>query len=335
MKKIILMLWLSSGPVHTSIVQQGIWYKPYPRTWTDARTNCRREHNGDLAILRENEATEMYMTTFYAWIGLRKSNSNWYWDKGTSVQDVQSTFITPTSNKECGQALFNTAQPLDDDCANLHFFYCRYYVLSLFYDVFVPQTKTWDGAKEYCVEQSYEFITVTSDNDLQSSPFYIVRNFPVWFGQFHNSDCGVVWSENKSLSSQSCSEAFPYLCSVHNVRLVQEHLTWEQSYQHCKSLKPDTYSSYELVSGDAQDLQFFQFAANNATTDKVWLGLRFIGESWFWSDGSVVSFPDLPSCPKPKLHCGALVMNRLSSISKPVVEPSDCSDTLNLLCYGF
>ncbi|XP_055078731.1 uncharacterized protein LOC129456351 [Periophthalmus magnuspinnatus] len=336
--KMILLLWFSSGPVQTFTIKQIIWYKPYPRTWMDAQAYCKSEHNADLATVTENDVNVIDMSIFYSWIGLRKSGSQWYWDKGNGdTQAVQDNFVLPVGNRECGQALYSTHIPLDDDCENIHFFFCRMQGLLGVLDIFIPKTKTWEEAKQYCVEHNFEFITVTSDKDLQwsSSPFYVARNFPVWIGLYHYDYCGTVWSQNKTFSDQSCSETFPYLCSVNNLLLVQELLTWEQSYDRCKIHIPHThFSSYQLLGGDAFHLQFIQFLARNATTDKVWLGLRFMNGFWFWSNGEIYSLPDLPSCPEPHLHCGALVVNRKSSISKPIIEPSDCSETLNLLCYG-
>ncbi|CAL9702529.1 unnamed protein product [Knipowitschia caucasica] len=330
--KIIFLLWLGSGPAQSIVFHQYLWYKPFPRTWMDAQESCKREDQ-QLAVMSD-EVNQMNLKHFYAWIGLRKNGSNWYWDSGHDVlQDIQDNFDPPNGGQPCGQAFYETPTPSDDDCTNRHFFFCRetlpYGVWSY---IFVPQTKTWEEAKAYCVEQNYRFITIRH-NDLHwvYSPFYVQRNFPVWIGQYHHGsgDCGLVWSKDKVLSHQNCSEAFPSLCAKSNVLLVQELLTWEQSFHRCRS---HNNSFNSLLSGNTQELKSFQNAASNATTEKVWLGLRFIGGSWFWSDGADLTLPDLPSCPEPNRHCGALQLNRNSN-SEPVIVLSDCSEMLNTFCY--
>ncbi|KAK7912614.1 hypothetical protein WMY93_012825 [Mugilogobius chulae] len=126
---------------------------------------------------------------------------------------------------------------------------------------------------------------------------------------------------------QSCSEAFPFLCYKHNLVLVQKKLSWEQALEACGNISP----KHRLLSLEPSDLNNVLNHVQQASTSKVWVGLRFLGGSWFWSDGGAVSL-SLPECPQSGLHCGALVVDRSSG--SDLIEPSDCSQSLSVLCYG-
>uniref|UniRef100_A0AAV2LWQ0 Uncharacterized protein n=1 Tax=Knipowitschia caucasica TaxID=637954 RepID=A0AAV2LWQ0_KNICA len=56
-----------------------------------------------------DEVNRMDLKNFYAWIGLRKKGSNWYWDNGHDVlQDIQDNFDPPNDGQPCGQAFYET-----------------------------------------------------------------------------------------------------------------------------------------------------------------------------------------------------------------------------------
>ncbi|KAK7912623.1 hypothetical protein WMY93_012834 [Mugilogobius chulae] len=97
------------------------------------------------------------------------------------------------------------------------------------------------------------------------------------------------------------------------------------------SVSSVSLSSYRLLSVEPEELKYVHSYVQQASTSKVWVGLRFLGGSWFWSDGGAVSL-SLPECPQSGLHCGALVVDRSSG--SDLIEPSDCSQSLSVLCYG-
>ncbi|KAK7912609.1 hypothetical protein WMY93_012820 [Mugilogobius chulae] len=111
-----------------------------------------------------------------------------------------------------------------------------------------------------------------------------------------NSDsCVVVSSQTKTMSLQSCSEAFPFLCYKHNLVLVQEELSWEQALEACGNISPS--GSFKLLSKPDNHMNITN-VLRFSSTSKVWVGLRFLGGSWFWSDGGAVSVSlSLPGCP--------------------------------------
>lgn len=61
---------------------------------------------------------------------------------------------------------------------------------------------------------------------------------------------------------------------------------------------------------------------------QVWTGLRFLGEDWFWSDGSTVNQQEmLPKCPAQWKFCGAVSKN---GIDEWMIV--DCSERKNFIC---
>lgn len=62
---------------------------------------------------------------------------------------------------------------------------------------------------------------------------------------------------------------------------------------------------------------------------QVWIGLRFLGGSWWWVDGQKLEQKwMLPSCPSERNHCGTLSKY---GTSKWIV--GDCTKKLNFICY--
>lgn len=61
---------------------------------------------------------------------------------------------------------------------------------------------------------------------------------------------------------------------------------------------------------------------------QVWVGLRFLGDNWFWSDGSTVSEQDMLSkCPAQWKFCGAVSKNGTDEWMT-----RDCSERRNFIC---
>ena len=66
----------------------------------------------------------------------------------------------------------------------------------------------------------------------------------------------------------------------------------------------------------------------DVSSPQVWIGLRFLAGVWMWMDRASVSYTDLPLCPPLGQFCGALSKNNEGSM-----EPTDCTERKNFLCY--
>ncbi|KAM9366666.1 alpha-N-acetylgalactosamine-specific lectin-like [Symphorus nematophorus] len=90
--------------------------------------------------------------------------------------------------------------------------------------------------------------------------------------------------------------------------VVQELKTWEEALQHCRGLQdaPRTAHQYDLASlPEANTVLFDRDTIGTATTDEVWVGLRYLAGEWLWVSGEEVTSSYLPDCPDHQ-HCGAM-----------------------------
>uniref|UniRef100_A0A3B3BTS9 C-type lectin domain-containing protein n=1 Tax=Oryzias melastigma TaxID=30732 RepID=A0A3B3BTS9_ORYME len=112
-----------------------------------------------------------------------------------------------------------------------------------------------------------------------------------------------------------------------NLIVVQEKKTWEEALDHCRENHRDVTSLISqtenlLAQNQIQDSMFSQ---------GVWVGLRFLGDTWMWANADPLVFqawtqPDSPDqqCPVWK-HCGALTQ-------QGEWENRDCEEKLHFIC---
>ncbi|KAJ0057447.1 hypothetical protein NL108_006131, partial [Boleophthalmus pectinirostris] len=315
--KIILLLMLVCGTELSSVVQRYIWYNKYPLPWQDAQEYCQSASTELVTVVTQSDIRYTYMDPYYAWIAL-KLFDRWKWTDGTNFYNANGVFTQdePDDNDDCGLANYTFNKAVGDRCEARHFFFCHYKDESNTrrYN-FYAETKSWDDAFKYCQDNGQSLAIFNTWSNLPSDE---KQNFPVWTGLYHDGEswrwsdgeysdywkwaagfdpgstpnsglCGSVWSQNKTMSVHSCSEAFPFLCYSHNLVLIKQNLTWEEALEECKSLQTNNPSqSHQLLSVKPSDLLYANSKAIDAQTDKVWLGLRFLGGSWFWSNGQTV-----------------------------------------------
>ncbi|KAK7912618.1 hypothetical protein WMY93_012829 [Mugilogobius chulae] len=341
LKLLVLLLWTCSGLGHSSVLKRLYWYEFTPRTFQEADKFCRSEHNGSLAtVVTDSDISVMDLKKFQAWIGLMKRGTGW---------------SEPQDGNDCGGVEYQSIEAFGFDCDAKNFIFCEGGVHT---QPIYQRDKTWSEGNR-SVRARMEILGLLNTDQLGSwsSILSEERDHPVWIGLYHDGEawkwsngassdyrnwtggseppsgsdsCVVVSSQTKTMSVQSCSEAFPFLCYRDNLVLLEEKMSWEQALEACGNISP----KHRLYSGteyNATELESNAGRFQKTSTSKVWVGLRFLGGSWFWSDGGAVSL-SLPECPQSGLHCGALVVDRSSG--SDLIEPSDCSQSLSVLCYG-
>uniref|UniRef100_A0A673MUX6 C-type lectin domain-containing protein n=1 Tax=Sinocyclocheilus rhinocerous TaxID=307959 RepID=A0A673MUX6_9TELE len=107
-----------------------------------------------------------------------------------------------------------------------------------------------------------------------------------------------------------------------NFILVQENKTWEEALVYCRSYYTDLASFHF-----GWPVNQIKSQTNNAQTDSVWTGLRFLNGNWNWLNviNDQNSLP-LPSCPPEPHRCGA------RNTKTERWENRDCEEKLNFLC---
>ncbi|XP_041858772.1 C-type mannose receptor 2-like [Melanotaenia boesemani] len=221
--------------------------------------------------------------------------------------------------------------------------------------------KSWEDAQSFCREKHTDLATLRSDKDNQ-----VLGGDGGWIGLYRENEnftwkwsrgdetatffkwavgepnnmqtelCVLRWYGTKNWYNVVCNRIQQYMCYDENLILVTENKTWEEALDHCRSLggedseNPDSVSwkpSYDLVTLITEDdHDYARERAQQATTDEVWTGLRFLGDGWFWVGGEPVQYQDIPSC--PAYGCGVLEKNSKTSFGLRA-----CSQRRNFFCY--
>uniref|UniRef100_UPI003AAD38BD C-type mannose receptor 2-like n=1 Tax=Centroberyx gerrardi TaxID=166262 RepID=UPI003AAD38BD len=319
----------------------------------------------DLALIRQqSEVDAVDLTTYVAWTGLRRNpagSDGWLYSDGTTYPYRPWASNEPHSSEDCALALYPTARFAGSYCERLSFFFCHVPKPAQhdFHYHFIPQSKTWLEAQDYCRTHYSDLATIPQNNALSS--ILIQRDFPVWTGLHRDGgewkwstglsdyrrwgtlqpgsdgDCVSINSTSKLMATRDCSSRLPFSCYSDNLLLVKENKTWEEALRHCRGLEPLVHYNplhyrnyrYDLVSAQPGDDQLYLLdKMRAAAADEVWAGLRFLAGDWLWVNGVQLSYPDLPSCPAPGQRCAALFKGTTASL-----EVRNCTEKRHFLCY--
>ncbi|XP_061587309.1 secretory phospholipase A2 receptor-like [Cololabis saira] len=102
------------------------------------------------------------------------------------------------------------------------------------------------------------------------------------------------WTTDESSISRK-----PFFCYDDKVILIQQNLTWEDALYYCREKHRDLVSITDL-----NDQRWVQERVKNATTEYVWMGLRYTCtlDFWFWVGGEVVTYQNVDPGQKGD-HC--------------------------------
>lgn len=204
--------------------------------------------------------------------------------------------------------------------------------------IYIEKWVTWHEAQYYCRLFHTDLAPISSNSDIQSiqrlttvyNYFWIglERNATDWdkwmwsgggeestfyWGAWEpqdNPDETYVIMHNYLWYNAPGNLNLPFFC--YSVHVVREEKTWEEALEYCREHHRDLASITSKT-----ELMLIQRELNkNDTTERVWMGLRFLAGSWMWTDGRRLRYKawdqqGQPSCPEIDLTCGALqVMGR-------------------------
>ncbi|KAM8895183.1 putative C-type lectin domain family 20 member A [Spinachia spinachia] len=341
---LLLLLFLCSAvAVLGSVVVKRYEYVSGPFTWLEAQSHCRSEFTDLGTIFREADE-ETNLNSYTAWINLRKQQNEWVWFDGATSDDIEWAREEPQPSERCAVVSYGSEMIWGRSCDGYAFFFCSSG------DTFVPHSMKMTEAEAYCRPQNNRLRSFRKGKKLGSD--LKEQNYPVWTGlhreggtwqwsyglsEYRNwastepsarGDCVAISSRDKKMSAQNCSARFPSICVSTNLVLVKEKKTWEEALAHCRGLGSPACDGapYDLVSVERGD-EDVTFMAQEADSEEVWLGLRFLAGSWLWVNGATLLYPDLPACPPPRQRCGALPKSSNDFVLL------DCSERRNFLCY--
>ncbi|XP_034468262.1 lymphocyte antigen 75-like [Hippoglossus hippoglossus] len=151
------------------------------------------------------------------------------------------------------------------------------------------------------------------------------------------TDCGSFDPKTEKWYSKVCSQELEPVCYDDNLVVVNKNKTWEQALRHCKAMTTPCADSpescvctYKMLSlHNQRDYDYVRERIYRATTDEVWIGLRYLGGEWRWMNGEE---PDnqgmLPECPSQLNNCGTLSKHGTNNWST-----TDCSERRNFICH--
>uniref|UniRef100_A0A3B4YUE9 C-type lectin domain-containing protein n=1 Tax=Stegastes partitus TaxID=144197 RepID=A0A3B4YUE9_9TELE len=217
--------------------------------------------------------------------------------------------------------------------------------------IFIRKPMNWNEAQAYCRQNYTELSFFNSQRDIDK-----LRNdvggsiFHGWIGlqQDPTNSSAWMWSGGGHATYENWLQGQPsnFLDDKVNIRpdgkwndrigthtlnfycldvAVVKKMSWEDALSHCREKQTD------LANQPSQaDLLLAQMKIKHIT-ERLWIGLRFLGDRWLWVNGDPLEREawsqeggEDHQCPIRK-RCGALNKEGLW-------ENWDCQDQLNFIC---
>ncbi|XP_051812171.1 macrophage mannose receptor 1-like [Acanthochromis polyacanthus] len=221
--------------------------------------------------------------------------------------------------------------------------------------VYVPKSLKWREAQAYCRENHTDLSHLNSQSDIdklrKAAGGKIHKG---WIGLQRDPDnrSAWTWSGGDHITFQNWHDGQPrnrknedvgsigrdgtwfdsfYTSSVHfycvDVDVEEEKTSWEDALSRCRENQTDLSS---LLS-ETDRLLVQTEIQNRNITERLWIGLRFLGDRWMWVNGDPLEYEAWSQqggqdhqCPIRR-RCGALTRDGLW-------ENRDCQDKLSFIC---
>ncbi|XP_030635054.1 C-type mannose receptor 2-like [Chanos chanos] len=284
------------------------------KMWNEAQKHC-REYFTDLATIdnmQEYLRDKKKIDNDKVWIGLFKDV--WWWSDGSPVKYRNWDDSEPNNQGQDNCVEFLKSGKWNDAaCHHENYFLCfdgnHPYKL-------ITEQKSWSEAQSYCREQYTDMVTVRNETENEKISEMITSDKKVWIGLYRDNwawsdgskssfrywnkkqpdnqggieNCAEITPHTRDWNDQRCSVQQPFVCYQDKLVLIRENKTWSEALNHCRNNHVDLVSVH-----DENMIRWVKERSKNATTDYVWMGLRFsctLG-FWFWVDGESVCYQNL------------------------------------------
>ncbi|XP_020510180.2 macrophage mannose receptor 1-like [Labrus bergylta] len=334
------------------------------KTWDEAQRYCREKYT-DLATV--SDMTDMkrlreIVNTREAWIGLQsnpgQANRRWHWSlpgtQGVALSELNAHFSgyephPGNSPQNCVQ--IHNKRLNDATCDKNNKFIC-------FNGTEEPpksfncikESMNWTQAQNYCRDK-YADLVSGLDQLAHLADYSKSHCSPKsWIGLFRdtwnwsdgsnssfrhwnlgllkdgvNKECATVLKGEGKWDSAACDEKKPFVCYDDKVILINEVMTWLDAVNYCRENHRDLVSITDL-----NQQRWVEARAKNASTDHVWLGLRYtcVMDLWFWLNDNLVTYENWAHSDGECDRCYyAAAMNK----SGNWVKKAD-TETFNFIC---
>ncbi|XP_016520441.1 C-type mannose receptor 2-like [Poecilia formosa] len=265
-----------------------------------------------------------------AWIGLRDQTNaqrSWHWSlPEVEFNENETNWETGEPNnlksdQNCGIIWKDSPSFLkwgDLSCNEQHNFLCYSENNSSQKYHLIYESKNWMEAQSYCRQNHTDLISgleqlqdgeVNNGLNLTTAiSRYIFTglfsdtwrwsdgssfSFRHWNLKFNNQrinsdQCAMtVFDDGGRWKNETCDERKPFICYDDNVILIKENKTWEDALYYCRDHHHDLVTITNM-----DDQRWIQEKVKEASTDYVWMGLRYTCtlDFWFWVSDEVVSY---------------------------------------------
>uniref|UniRef100_A0A3B3BT77 C-type lectin domain-containing protein n=1 Tax=Oryzias melastigma TaxID=30732 RepID=A0A3B3BT77_ORYME len=215
--------------------------------------------------------------------------------------------------------------------------------------VFVSMHLSWSDAQEYCRSHYTDLSPITNDVERWAFKKSVSKDQTGWVGLYWDlKDQKWKWSGGADGDNQirpnewlDTSEGLwwngtRFFAKIHtspksffclNLIVVQEEKTWEEALDHCR----ENHYDFTSLLSETENLLAKNQIQDSTITQRVWVGLRFLKDTWMWANWDPLVFQnwnqtgDLDQqCPVWK-RCGALT-------KRGEWENRDCEEKLHFIC---
>uniref|UniRef100_A0A3B3SGW7 C-type lectin domain-containing protein n=1 Tax=Paramormyrops kingsleyae TaxID=1676925 RepID=A0A3B3SGW7_9TELE len=327
---LLKLLLISEFHSHCSCLSHQYHFVNINLTWTDAQTYC-RENYTDLATIDNMEEMKRLTEsvgsdyTGEAWIGLKNGTSwRWQWSSGEGGTGYTNWDTGAKYNQNSGN--YCVGMKDTSDWNNIPCSYqsktgyficytdltCKDGINATWNFTLIKENMNWSDAQSYCRHNYTDLATVRNKEDNALIHAMFQKGTFVWIGLFRdtwewsdlsnssfrnwkmgqndnkNNACAlaqVTWPGTWDMTP--CDEKHPFLCYDDNLILVNRTMTWNEALNYCRT------NYLDLVSVHNEEIQYWvSRMAEKASTDHVWLGLRFSCylNFWFWVSAENVCY---------------------------------------------
>uniref|UniRef100_A0A3B3HBE8 C-type lectin domain-containing protein n=1 Tax=Oryzias latipes TaxID=8090 RepID=A0A3B3HBE8_ORYLA len=201
--------------------------------------------------------------------------------------------------------------------------------------VFISEKMSWDKAQVFCRTHHTDLSPISNAVEGRVFKESLSGIQTGWVGLYWDvTELKWKWSGGAADEDQGwlndcwvsdSTYAYRFFCL--NLIMVQEEKTWEEALEHCRGNHGDLTS---LLS-ETGNLLAQREIQDPTITQRVWVGLRFLGDTWLWANGDPLEFQAWTQTGDPDQQCP--VQKRCGALTKQGEwENRDCQEKLNFIC---